>query len=143
MTADVLRNGVQLVRLRLDYEYEDDLEPGAFRSYTYSQLPRRNDQTPELPDGIGRIPMPYPDYGLEFSGGLTGHMKLRLHIHGDDLWIKDNVSMDILEVRQVATSFDSIAWRQDSTWSYVGDWTQDVSISQDPSEGPSVWVLAL
>ncbi len=49
--------------LRLDYPTEDGLEPGAIRNYDYiepTRLPRRNDQTVELPPGIGLNPMPYP-----------------------------------------------------------------------------------
>ncbi len=141
VTADVLRDGVLVARLRLDYIYEDDLERGAFRNYTYLQLPRRNDQTPELPPGIGQSPMPYPDYGLEFSNGLAGHLRIRLHIHGDDMWIKDNVHLDIREVRHVATSFDTLDWRQDTQWTSYADWTQDVRLSTDSHEGVTTWAL--
>ncbi|MEN0015888.1 MAG: hypothetical protein AAGC46_21160, partial [Solirubrobacteraceae bacterium] len=119
----------------------DDLERGAFRYYTYSHLTRRNDQTPELPPGIGQSPMPYPDFGLEFSHGVSGHLRLRLHIHGDDMWIKDNVDLAIKQVRQVATSFDTLAWKQDAAWSGAGTWSQDVALSTDGSEGVTTWSL--
>jgi len=75
---------------------EDDLERGATRNYDYigpRKLQRVNDRTPELPPGIGRTLMPYPEYGLEFSNGLHGHLTVRLAIHGDDMWIKDNIDL--------------------------------------------------
>ena len=83
--ATVIRDGTELRILNLDYPTEDDLERGAIRNYDYigpTKLPRKNDQTPELPDGIGRIPMPYPGYGFEFSNGLSGHLNIRLRIAG-------------------------------------------------------------
>lgn len=144
--ASVLRDGAVLRVLNLDYPTEDDLEPGAIRAYDYSgptKLPRRNDQTPELPPGIGRNPMPYPGYGFEFSNGLGGHLRLRLEIRGDDMWIKDNVDLYVVYIRQRATSFDTVDWIEDPNWSYVASWTQDVAMSTDSGEGTSSWTLAL
>ena len=60
--ATVVRDGNDLRVLNLDYPTEDDLERDAIRNYDYigpTRLPRRNDQTPELPPGIGQSPMPY------------------------------------------------------------------------------------
>jgi hypothetical protein len=139
--AHILRDDNEIAALRLDYADENDLERGAFRNYYYSSLPRRNDRTPTLPDGIGQNPMPYPDRGLEFSSGLAGHLKIRLSIGGDDLWLKDNVDLFIKEIRNVATSFDTLAWVTDPTWEYVGTWSRDVVLSQDPAEGTAAWTL--
>jgi hypothetical protein len=141
--VEVLRDGAWISTLNLDYVTEDDLERGAFRDYFYSNLPRRNDQTPPLPDGIGQNPMPYPDFGFEFSHGLFGHLRLRLHIRNDDMWIKDKVDLSIKQVRQVATSFDTLAWQQDTSWSVVGVWGQDVAMSTDGDEGLETWTLLL
>jgi len=144
--ATVLRDGTALRVLNLDYPTEDDLERGAIRAYDYSgptKLPRRNDQTPELPTGIGQIPMPYPGYGFEFSGGLNGHLKIQLRIRNDDMWIKDNVDLYVRYIRERATSFDTLAWVEDAEWSYVASWTQDVAMSTDASEGVSTWTLGL
>jgi hypothetical protein len=139
----VLRDGVGLRWLNLDYPAENDLERAAFRDYLYFRLPWVNDQTPPLPDGIGQNPMPYPDYGFEFSNGLPGHLKLRLRIRGDDMWIKDEVHLDVRKVRQVATSFDTLAWVEDSVWTHVGIWTRDVAMSTDSGEGVSDWTMIL
>jgi hypothetical protein len=144
--AGVLRDGNQLVLLNLDYPTENDLERGALRNYDYmgpTKLPRANDKTPPLPPGIGQIPMPYPGYGLEFSSGLNGHLKLRLRIRNDDMWIKDNVDLYVRFIRNKATSFDTLAWIEDTDWSYIASWTQDVAMSTDSKEGHTTWTLAL
>jgi hypothetical protein len=144
--ASVLRDGAELRVLNLDYPTEDDLERGAIRNYDYggpTKLPRRNDQTPELPAGIGQIPMPYPGYGFEFSSGVHGHLKIRLRIRGDDMWIKDNIDLYVIFIRQRATSFDTLDWQEDPTWTYIASWTQDVGMSTDSSEGVTTWTLNL
>ena len=141
--AEVLRDGLQISTLNLDYATEDDLERGAFRDYFYANLHRHNDQTTLLPPGVGENPMPYPDFGYEFSHGLTGHLSLRLHIHGDDMWVKDNIDLAVKHVRRVATSFDTEAWQQDSSWANVGNWGQDVALSTDSREGVTTWTLGL
>jgi hypothetical protein len=132
--------------LNLDYPTENDLERGAIRAYDYSgptKLPRRNDQTHELPSGIGQIPMPYPGYGFEFSNGMNGHLKIRLRINGDDMWIKDNVDLYVRRIRLRATSFDTVEWQEDPGWSYVASWGQDVALSTDSGEGVTTWTLNL
>ena len=144
--ASVLRDGNELRVLNLDYPTENDLERGALRSYDYmgpTKLPRRNDQTPELPPGIGQIPMPYPGYGFEFSHGMPGHLRIRLRIRGDDMWIKDNVDLYVRLIRERATSFDTLAWQEDPHWTYVATWPQDVAMSTDSSEGVTTWTLNL
>jgi hypothetical protein len=144
--ARVLRDGNELRVLNVDYPAEDDLERGAIRAYDYggpTALPRRNDQTKELPSGIGQSPMPYPGYGFEFSNGLNGHLKVQLRIRGDDMWIKDNVDLYVRKIRQVATSFDTLDWQEDAYWTYVATWGQDVRMSTDSSEGSTSWTLVL
>lgn len=144
--AAVVRDGAELRVLNLDYPTEDDLERGAIRNYDYigpTRLPRRNDKTPELPPGVGQNPMPYPGYGFEFSNGLNGHLVLRLKIRGDDMWIKDNVDLYARFIREKATSFDTLAWVEDSDWSYIASWTRDVPMSTDSDEGSTTWNLRL
>jgi hypothetical protein len=144
--AAVLRDGNQLRLLNLDYPAENDLERGAVRNYDYigpTKLPRRNDQTPELEPGVGQNPMPYPGYGLEFSNGLNGHLKIRLLTNGENMWIKDNVELHIRQIRLKATSFDTVAWQEDAEWSLIANWGQDVAMSQDSGEGASAWTLNL
>ena len=146
LQAVVLRDGTELRVLNLDYPAEDDLERGAIRRYDYigpTKLPRRNDQTPQLPSGVGQNPMPYPGYGFEFSNGLNGHLTIRLRIRGDDVWIKDNVDLYVRFIRLRATSFDTLAWQEDADWTYIATWGQDVLMSTDPAEGYSTWNLKL
>ena len=87
--------------------------------------------------------MPYPGYGFEFSNGMHGHLKIRLRINGDDMWIKDNVDLYVQEIRQVATSFDTLSWQQDAFWTYVASWTQDAAMSTDSSERTATRTLNL
>ena len=144
--ATIVRDGAELRVLNLDYSTEDDLERGAIRNYDYSgptKLPRRNDQTPSLPDGVGQNPMPYPGYGFEFSNGLHGHLTIRLRIRGDNMWIKDNVDLYVRFIRQRATSFDTLAWQEDADWSYIATWSLDVAMSTDAGEGHTTWNLNL
>ena len=144
--ASILRDGTSISLLNLDYPAENDLERGALRNYDYigpTKLPRKNDKTPELPSGVGQIPMPYPGYGLEFSSGLPGHLKIRLRIRGSDMWIKDRVDLYVRYIRQRATSFDTLAWLEDSDWTYVASWGQDVNMSTDFTEGFVTWTMKL
>jgi hypothetical protein len=141
--AGVLRDGNEIASLNLDYADENDLERGAVRNYFYLNLPRRNHHTPPLPGGTSQSPMPYPDHGFEFSDGVNGHMKLRLRIHGDDMWVKDNVDLYIKEVRNVPTSFDTMAWQEDGNWTFLGTWPMDVAMSTDSDEGKTTWTLNL
>lgn len=144
--ASVLRDGIELRLLNLDYPTEDDLERGAIRNYDYmgpTKLPRRNDKTPQLPSGIGQIPMPYPGYGFEFSNGLNKHLTLQLRIRGDDMWIKDNVDLYVRIIRQKATSFDTLAWVEDADWTYIATWSKNVAMSTDSTEGFTILNLNL
>jgi hypothetical protein len=144
--ASIMRNGQTLRVLNCDYPNEDDLERGAIRAYDYmgpTKLPRRNDKTPTLPPGLGQFPMPYPGYGLEFSDGLRGHLKIQLRINGDDMWIKDNVDLYVRFIRLRATSFDTLAWQEDVEWTYIASWVRDVALSTDSDEGTTTWTLNL
>lgn len=144
--AHVVRDGAKLATLRLDYPTEDDLERNAIRNYDYmgpTKLPRKNDKTPELPSGVGQSPMPYPGYGFEFSNGLHGHLTLQLEIMGDDMWIKDNVDLYVRQIRPKATSFDTLAWVEDSEWTYIATWSKDVAMSTDSGEGVGILNLNL
>lgn len=144
--ATVLRDGNALRVFNLDYPTENDLERGAIRAYDYigpTRLPRRNDKTPVLPPGIGQDPMPYPGYGFEFSNGMSGHLKVKLQIKGYDMWIKDNVDLYVRRIRQVATSFDTLAWQEDSNWTYVASWPADKAMSKDSDEGFTALNLVL
>jgi|JI7StandDraft_1071085.scaffolds.fasta_scaffold263882_2 hypothetical protein len=144
--ASLLRDGEEMRLLNLDYPTENDHERGDIRAYDYvgpTKLPRRNDKTPELPDGIGQYPSPYPGYGIEFSDGLWKHLSIKLRIHGDDMWIKDNVDLYVQQIRRKATSFDTLDWIHDSHWTYVASWGRDVRMSTDGDEGDAVWELVL
>jgi hypothetical protein len=141
LTVELLRNGAYIFTGRLDYADQDDHERGDSRFYGYTFRDLFLDKTPPLPDGIGQIPSPYPAVGMEFSDGILGHLKCRLRIHNDDMWTKDNVDIYVRYIRLVATSFDTLDWQLDATWTYLGAWSQDVNMSTDGGEGPSTWTL--
>jgi hypothetical protein len=146
VTATIVRDGVEIKTLKLDYPSENDLERGAIRNYDYigpTRLQRINDKTPELPPGVGQIPMPYPSYGIEFSNGLNGHITVRLRIDGDDMWIKDNVDLYIRAIRLKATSFDTLEWMEDANWTYIGTWSKDVAMSTNSNEGVATLNLSV
>lgn len=144
--AVIMRDDEELRVLLLDHLDENDLERGATRNYDYrgpTKLPRRNDRTPSLPDGIFQIPMPYPDYGFEFSDGLEGHLTIKLRTTGTDMWIKDNVDLFVVFISRQATSFDTEEWQEDPHWTFINSWSQDVAMSTDPDEGRATWRLRL
>lgn len=143
LTMEVLRNGNHLWTGRLDFPDLNDNERGDSRFYGYTFRSLFLDRTPHLPDGIGRIPMPYPDRGMEFSDGLNGHLRCRLHNNGDDMWIKDQVNVHVRIIRQRATSFDTLDWIEDNDWTFVGSFTQDVALSTDSREGVERWTMAV
>ncbi len=140
VTIEVMRDNRVLWAGKFDYSTEDDLEAGAQRWYGYVVPGLYLDETPPLPEGIGRIPAPYPSQGMEYSNGLHDHMRCRLHIHGDDMWTKDRVDIWVKEIKQVATSFDTLDWVEQD-WTHLGAWTQDTNLSWDGGEGFTTWTL--
>lgn len=141
VTVEIMRDQRVLWAGKFDYVTEDDLERGAERFYGYVVPGLYLDATPPLPEGIGRIPAPYPSRGMEYSNGLAKHMKCRLRIHGDDMWTKDRVDIWLKYIRQLATSFDTLDWIEDQDWTKLGSWTQDANLSTDTSEGTTIWTL--
>jgi hypothetical protein len=134
----------------LDYPHENDLERGAFQSYTYSHLPLSPDplsadstplllpwETDELsPDHPGQSPPPRPDYGIEFSDGLFGHLNMSIRIHGSNLWIPEYIDVTGRAIRLQETSLDRFEWREDFDWFNLGAWSVG-PMSADPFEAPA------
>jgi hypothetical protein len=151
VTATILRDGETLATLALDYPKENDLERGALRNYDYigpTKLPRRNDKTAERQPGMElKGPMPFPEYGFEYSNGLKGHLQIRLSIGGGDLWIKDAVDLHVRFIR-----LNGGAWQEDADWTLIERWGQDVRMSTQkdiprhkpfPNEGVTPWILVV
>jgi hypothetical protein len=139
--VELLRDNQLLAKGKLDFENFDDLERGDERFYGYTIPDLYRDKTPALPDGIGQIPMPYPNAGIEFSRGMQGHFKCRLRIDGDDMWIKDQVDIYVKETRLGGGGGDPRYWGIVDDWFKLGSWTQDVAMSTDDDEGEKTWVL--
>jgi hypothetical protein len=140
VNAVLLRDDNPLVTLRLDRRRVDDLERGSTNDFRFLNLPRLNDHTPELPPSVLQFPMPYPPSGIEFSNGLPGHLKFRLTIGGDDMWIKDRVDLFINQFQFTSEAQD---WVLDQGWSAIGSWGQDVKMSTDFWEGSDKWILGV
>ena len=86
--------------------------------------------------------LPYPN-AVEFPDGVEGHMRAQFQIHGDDMWKKDKVSAYVKysHYEAVPGTIDSFVWVEDLNWSHVGDFTQDVEMSTDSTEGLTTWTL--
>lgn len=138
ITVEIIRDGDHLFTGRLDFGHLDDHERGDSRFYGFTVPELYLDETSRLPEGIGRIPMPYPNTGIEFSNGIHPHLKCRLRIHADDMWIKDVVEIYIKEAQLDGAS---LAWAEAPIWTRLGAWTQDVPMSRDSSEGETTWTL--
>ena len=59
------------------------------------------------------------------------------------MWMKDKVDLYVRYIRQLPTSFDTFSWVEDSSWTYVSSWQQDVQMSTDSDEGHTAWNLNL
>ena len=80
-----------------------------------------------------------PSDVISWVGGLG----YRFTIHGDDLWRKDDIIGYVRYTRpqHVPGTIDSQIWVDDINWTNVGNFTQDVNLSTDASEGFTNWTL--
>jgi hypothetical protein len=138
--AVLLRDEEELVTLGLNRKGVNDLQRGSMDEFIFRDLPRHNDRTFGLPPSSVQIPMPYPPTGIEFSDGLPGHLKFRLIIEGNDLWIKDKV---VISIKQFRFTFEAQDWVLDQNWSVIGSWGRDAKMSTDFWEGDNQWILVL
>jgi hypothetical protein len=86
--------------------------------------------------------LPYPD-AAEFPDGISGSLKCRFRIFGEDMWIKDNIEAYVryTEPEHVEGTIDSMVWVDDINWTHVGTFSVDANISADSSEGSETWTL--
>ena len=84
----------------------------------------------------------FPD-AVEFPDDIQGHLKCKFEIHGDDLWKKDDIIgyVKYATPQSVPGTIDSQIWVEDLNWTNVGNFTQDVILSADSSEGYKTWTL--
>ncbi len=45
--------------------------------------------------------------------------------------IEDDVEVFVREIGQKTTGFDTVVWQEDTAWTSVGTWSQDVAMSTD------------
>ena len=137
ITVTFLRRGVVVFRMLLDHDGYNDLEPGDDDDYVATNIPRKVDQTPDdgLPPGIAMTNSAHPYSGLEYSYGLPNQLSIVLETDGDDLWVKDTITLFTKQSRKVADGFDQWDWVQDTSWTQQASWSRVTNISRDPDEG--------
>lgn len=133
VVATLLRDGEEIVDLKLTRPDIDDLEEGSLRRYVYPHL-----KFDAAPDDTFPVPVS-PTYGVQFPDGLKGHLALRLFNSSGDMWVKDEV---ILFVRRLRSDNDSGGpWVEDDEWTFVESFSRDVALSAHPVEGTPTWLL--
>jgi hypothetical protein len=108
-----------------------ELMSGTDRNFVQFSLPKSNDGSPT------DTSVDQPPYGLEFTNGLSGHCTLKLRIFGNDLWITDEVELFVKELHpvQLPKTLDTFTWVEEANWKPVAQWSKDIRISTDTSEG--------
>lgn len=86
--------------------------------------------------------LPAPE-AVEFPDGIDGSLRCRFRIHGDDMWIKDNIEAYVRYTtpKGIEGTIDSMKWVDDINWTHVGTFSVDGRISTDSSEGFTTWTL--
>jgi len=135
----IVRDGHSLAVFPLDYPPLIGLKRGEMGTYVWSgkkAVPRHNDETPSLPPGELQVPMPYPDYGFEFSHDLPLHLSFKFTIRGDNEWDFGNARIYVKFIRLHNGPFGFKIWKRDSLWTnelFGSGWL--IPMSTDPSEG--------
>ena len=124
----LLRDGLEVARLRLDLP-EDGATAFASRTCDYLRLDRASDRTPlMLHDAGGRL-LPYPEYGVEYSQGLFGHLRVRLLTDARTAASLEGVTMFVHRLRHRVVGPRQVAWVEDEDWSFLGTWGCGIPLS--------------
>jgi hypothetical protein len=132
VTLEILRDG-QIIANIFD-------EPGETARLDRGEVATRFWQF-RSPDNIGvavsGVAIPYTE---DFPNGVRGHLVVRIRIHGDDAWTKDNISSTVWsgELRGVPGTIDSVEWVETGE---KFNFSQDVGLSTNPTEGYTTWEL--
>jgi hypothetical protein len=135
--AAIVRDNVAIYAFFLNPELRTfgqptlELMSGTDRNFVQFSLPKSNDASP------ADASLDQPPYGLEFTNGLSGHCTLKLRIFGNDLWITDEVELFIRELHpvQLSKTINTFTWVEEANWKAVAQWSKDIRISTDTSEG--------
>jgi hypothetical protein len=132
VTLEILRDGQSIVNV-FD-------EPGETARLDRGEVATRFWQF-RSPDNIGvsvsGVTIPYTE---NFPNGVRGHLTVRIRIHGDDLWRKDNILSTVWsgELHGIPGTIDSVQWVETGE---SFNFTQDVGMSTNSAEGLTTWEL--
>jgi len=86
---------------------------------------------------VSGVAIPYTE---DFPNGVRGHLVVRLRIHGDDAWRKDNIASTVWsgELHGIPGTIDSFQWVETGESFNFG---QDVVLSTNAAEGVTTWEL--
>jgi hypothetical protein len=81
-----------------------------------------------------------PPFFIEFPNGIQGHLKVKFIARGDDAWEKTSIISTVFsgEIRGVPGTIDSMYWEEHRD---EFNFSQDVVLSTDSSEGHANWTL--
>jgi hypothetical protein len=106
------------------------------RTYDYLRLDRVSDRTPLLLHDAGGHLLPYPEYGVEYSQGLYGHLRVRLltdprtaRLAGGRDDVRPPAAPPVVGPRR-------IAWVEDEDWSFLGTWGCGIPLSHHAVRQP-------
>jgi hypothetical protein len=135
--AAVMRDNIAVYAFFLNPEFRTlggtnlEITSGTDRNFFQFSLPKSSAHPPP------EASVDEPPYGIEFPNGLAEHCTLKLRIFGNDLWITDEVELFIRELHAVRlpAASDTLTWVEETSWKSVGQWSKDIRISTDTSEG--------
>lgn len=140
VTLEILRDGQVVIALNVEPGETERLDRGN-SVFHYHYVVGTHFEPGDIVSWVGGLG--YPN-GIEFSDDIGGHLRCRLRIHGDDKWVKDNIGAYVkyTSPQHVAGTIDSQIWADDISWTFIGNFSQDVAMSTDAGEGVSTWTLA-
>jgi hypothetical protein len=141
ISVEILRDNALVIALLIEPGSTSRLDRGESQFYWW-RFQGANFAPSDSDIAVSRGGEGFP-HGVEFPQDIQGHLKCRLRAWGDDMWIKDNIGGYIRYARLVGVpgTIDSTVWVDDLNWTFAGDFTQDVAVSTDPTEGFLTWTL--
>lgn len=136
VTVTILRDGARIIALNLEPGNTTRLDQGESAFYFW----RFQGTVFEPGDLVEWIAgMPYPD-GVEFADDVQGHLTCDLRIHGDDMWVKDQIDAYVryINYHHIPGTIDAFEWVPDLNWTFVATFPRDIALSTDKKEGVTI-----
>ena len=141
LTVDILRDDQSVIQLNVEPGETSRLDRDESQFYFW----RFVGATPEPSNSnIGEVESGQENpHGVEFENDIFGHLKCRLRIYGDDMWIKQQIDgyVRYAKLQGVPGTIDSANWVDDPDWTPVGNFAQEAHMSTDGGEGYTNWTL--